>query len=343
MHIKTMVMNRRKFIQYSGILSSSLVLPLSVNVRPTNQIEKSITFGLVADAHQDIMHDAIPRLEAFIKTTLEKNTDFNIQIGDFCEPKAKNQDFLKVWNQYKGPKYHVLGNHDMDSSTKEVTINFWDMNDKYYSFDQKGFHFVVLDANYLNLEGKFVDYSKGNFYIDSSHRTWIDPMQIEWLKADLEQTNLPTIIFSHQGLANDAWGVKNRTSIQKLLESINEKAGFSKVIACFNGHNHIDTYRTINGIHYIDINSLSYQWLGDKYQCFTRYSEELYKTHPALSKLAPYQDPLYSIITINDQQLIVEGQKSTWLGPSPEDLGMPPAFYGVDYSPNVSDLNLGRS
>ena len=218
-------MDRRKFLQYTGWGTSSLILPLQLksSVPATNS---SITFGLVADAHQDIMHDGEERLEAFIKATIEHNTDFNIQIGDFCEPKAKNLGFLNLWKQYKGPKHHVLGNHDMDSSTKEVTIDYWGMEAKYYSFDQNGFHFVVLDANYLNLEGKFVDYSKSNFYIDSSHRAWINPEQIEWLQADLTQTKLPTIIFSHQGLANDAWGVKNRTSIQKTIRKSQRKSWF---------------------------------------------------------------------------------------------------------------------
>lgn len=331
-----MSINRRKFIQSTGFLSSALILPLNLTTEQV-QPEDQVTFGLVADAHQDIMHDAIPRLEAFIQATLERETDFNIQIGDFCEPKAANLDFFRVWNQYKGPKHHVLGNHDMDSSTKEVTIEYWGMEDKYYSFDLNGFHFVVLDANYLNLEGQFVDYSKANFYIDSTHRTWINPKQIEWLEDDLQKTDLPTLVFSHQGLAHDAFGIKNRTRIQKLFEAINKQAGKTKVIACFNGHNHVDAHRQINGIHYIDINSLSYQWLGEKYQCFTRYPAELYQKKPILSKVAPYEDPLYTFITVTADQLVIEGKQSRWLGPSPEELGLPTGFYGVPYSPVISD------
>ena len=92
----------------------------------------------------------------------------------------------------------------------------------------------------------------------------------------------------------------------------------------------------------MDINSLSYQWLGEKYKCFSRYPAELYQKHPVLSNVAPYQDPLYSIISIDANQLLVQGQQSQWLGPSPEDLGMPPAFYGVDYSPWISNRTFKR-
>ena len=330
---------RRTFLNQSGVAATSLVLPW-IPSNLSSLFENQITFGMVADIHQDIMLDAEARLEVFIEATNERKTDFNIQLGDFCEPKQTNLPFLNIWNQYKGPKYHVLGNHDMDSSTKEGTLDFWSMEKKYYSFDANGFHFVVLDANYLYLEHKFVDYSKANFYIDDSHRTWINPEQIEWLKEDLVATNSPTIVFSHQGLATDAWGVKNRTVVQKVLEEANKNAGFNKVIACFNGHNHIDTHRTINGIHYIDVNSMSYHWLGEKYKCFTRYDKSMYEERPILSMVAPYEAPLFGMVTIKNGALIIEGMSGKYIGPSPEDLGRPKGFYGVDPTPNISSRTI---
>lgn len=331
--------SRRQFIQSSAFFAGSMMLPWRTGLF-TPFSDEELTFGLVADVHQDIMHDAEQRLEKFIEATINQSTTFNIQLGDFCEPKAENRAFLKLWNQYKGPKYHVLGNHDMDSSTKEVTIDFWEMNHKYYSFDVGGYHFIVLDANYLNLEGKFVDYSKANFYINDDHRTWIDPAQLEWLADDLKATKLPTIVFSHQGLAHEAWGVKNRRNVQLILEAANEEAGFQKVIACFNGHNHVDSLRTINDIHYIDINSMSYQWLGDKYQCFTRYDEALYKEKPVLSKVAPYEAPLFAMIKLSPGKLELTGIQSAYIGPSPEELGMPKGFYATPYSANISDRQI---
>ena len=62
-------------------------------------------------------------------------------------------------------KYHVLGNHDADSISKEqflANIKNTNISDgsKYYSFDLKGLHFIVLDANYC-ADGS--DYDHGNF------------------------------------------------------------------------------------------------------------------------------------------------------------------------------------
>ena len=327
---------RRQFIKYLGLHAIPVVLPFNL----ASSFKNTVQFGMVADVHQDIMLDGEQRLAVFIEQMNQQNVDFNIQLGDFCEPKLENRGFLKIWNQFAKPKYHVLGNHDMDSSTKEGTMDFWGMDAPYYSFDFKGFHFIVLDANYLYLEGKYVDYSKANFYIDDSHRTWINPEQLEWLATDLEATSNPTLVFSHQGLASDAWGIKNRTAVQRILEAANRKAGFSKVLACFNGHNHIDTVRKLNGIYYIDVNSMSYHWLGGKYKCYTRFPAEDYEQRPILASLAPYQEPLFCKVKIEPTKMVISGTASTYIGPSPEELGRPLGFYGVDPSPKISGQTL---
>lgn len=321
-------MNRRIF------LSNAIGIPLILQL-PLESIDQKISFGLVADPHKDLLHDVDERMRKFIDFSNTHSTDFNIQLGDFCFPKKENKGFLKIWETYKSPKYHVLGNHDMDVSSKEETIDYWGMKSKYYSFDEKRYHFVVLDANYINQDGKYTDYDHANFYIDSSLRTWVDPEQLEWLTADLAATKKPTIIFSHQSLVHDLWGVKNRTTIQKIFEASN-KAGTAKVIACFNGHNHIDTYRKINGIYYIDINSMSYQWLGSKYQSFDRYPKSIYDKYPQLANMATYQDSLFAKVSISENILKIEGRNSAYVGSTPQELGLTDEVYGVKYTADIS-------
>ena len=219
------ILSRRRFVQHFGLAAGSLILPFS----SSNLFKKeAFTFGIVADPHADLIPDKNERLEKFIQKAISKKVDFIIQIGDFCFPKKENLDFMALWNQFKGPKYHVLGNHDMDVSSKEETIDYWGANSTYYSFDEGPFHFVVLDANYIYADGQYIDYKNANFYIDSSLRTFVNPEQVEWLASDLQQTNKPTIIFSHQSLINALWGIKNRVQIQKVLEQENQRAGFKK-------------------------------------------------------------------------------------------------------------------
>ena len=332
-------MTRRNFLQFSLGASTTMLLPFSAQSKESVTLP-SVSFGLVADPHQDLLHDVEGRLEKFISAAKGNSIDFALQLGDFCNPKKENKAFMDIWNSYKGPKYHVLGNHDMDVASKEETMEYWGMPRKYYSFDEKGYHFVVLDANYINQGGQYLDYKNSNFYIDSQLRTWMNPEQLEWLEADLTTTKLPTIVFSHQSLASDLWGVKNRTKIQRILEKANKEAGFTKVIACFNGHNHIDFCRQLNGIYYIDINSMSYLWVGEKYECHTRYPKEIYDKYPHLSKMATYKEALYAMVSIDKGMLKVEGSASEWVGPTPEELGLTESVYGVSFVPEIENRSF---
>jgi len=267
---------------------------------------------------------------------INRKVDFSIQLGDFCMAEKENEAFMSIWETYKGPKYHVLGNHDMDRHSKSTMLDFWGMPKTYYSFDVSGFHFIVLDANFLYQDGKFIDYDKANFYVDNSLRTFINDEQIEWFQADLKTTKLPTIVFSHQSLWHYQWGVKNRLTLQRIMETYKEK-----VICCMNGHNHIDFHHHQNGIDYLEINSMSYQWMSDKYKSMERFPKELYTKYKWLPNIAAYKDPLYAFASLDPNgSFLVEGVKSEWLSPSPFDIGMPKGILGSQLSAEISDYKL---
>jgi len=333
-------MKRRKFIDQLGVGTIAAFLPTTLlSFTPTASIEdksKGLNFGIVADVHKDLMPDANKRLETFINEANERDVDFIIQMGDFCMAENKNKDFLEIWETYRGPKYHVLGNHDMDKQSKEEMLDFWGMPKTYYSYDFQGFHFIILDANFLYQDGKYIDYNKANFYVDDTLRTYINNEQIEWFNADLMATKLPTIIFSHQSLWHYQWGVKNRLTLQKIME---KQKG--KVICCMNGHNHIDYHHYQNGINYIEINSMSYQWMSDKYKSNERFTKELYKSYKWLPNLAAYKDPLYAFVQLSPKgTMSIEGVRSQWVTPSPYDMGMRIGIEGSVYSAEISDYHL---
>ena len=333
-------MKRRKFLNKIGTSTLLAGLPftsLSFKAYATNEAEnQKLRFGLVADVHKDLIPDANQRLEKFIDKSINSELDMVIQLGDFCMADHKNKDFMNIWETFKGPKYHVLGNHDMDRNSKEEMLDFWGMPKTYYSYDVKGIHFIVLDANFLFQDGKFIDYKNANFYVDSSMRTFIDNEQIEWFEAELKATKLPTIVLSHQSLWHHQWGINNRLRLQEIME-----AQADKIICCFNGHNHIDFHRHLNGIDYIEINSMSYQWIGEKYTSLERFPKEQYKKYPNLPHIAAYEQPLYALVTVDlSGKLVVEGVRSTWMKPSPYDLGMPEDLYGSKATPEISNYKI---
>lgn len=146
MNYSSKCLNRRSFIKSSVLVGTTIVLPLDVfSITPKKE---TIAFGLIADVHKDVMHDADRRLQEFIDRASQKNLDFILQLGDFCRPYNHNKDFLNIFDSYKGDKFHVLGNHDMDGGfSREQTRAYWNMPENYYSFDKKGIHFIVLDGN----------------------------------------------------------------------------------------------------------------------------------------------------------------------------------------------------
>jgi predicted phosphodiesterase len=322
-------MDRKEFLKTTGLASGTLLFARYPELSPA---DKKIRIGMITDLHHDIMHDGIERLSAFIKEMNAEKPDFIIQGGDFCVPKKGNVPLLDVWNQFEGPKYHVIGNHDTDGGyTREQVVEFWNAKSKYYSFDANGFHIVVLDGNEHN---ESADRPKG-------YARYISPVQLEWLRKDLSETSLPTVVFCHQGLDNDAGGLENGTLLRYTLEKANEKSGQQKVILVISGHHHQDYYNHINGIHYVQINSASYQWLGDNYKEI-RYSEAVDKAHPYIKYTVPYKDPIWAMIEIDHKgKITIRGKKTIFVGSSPEKLGVKMDDYIYPIVPFISDRKLG--
>lgn len=327
-------MNRRIFIRNSALATAGISgigrLPVSDSSDSIEEYTK-IRIGICADLHQDIMQDGPRRITAFIKDMEVQKPDFIIQLGDFCRPYDYNQVILNSWNRFGGPKYHVIGNHDMDGGfTRDQVVTFWKAIGKYYSFDRKEYHFVVLDGNEHNPSP---DRPPG-------YARYISPEQMQWLEADLDKTTLPVIVFCHQGLDNDMGGIENAMQIRLVLERANAEAGFRKVQLVFTGHHHQDYHNLINGIHYIQINSMSYQWLGDKYQ-HIRYNQSVDQSHPNIKYTVPYKEPLWAVVDIfPDGGFRLKGKKTEFVGPSPEELGMSPYEYGYPIVPFISDRKI---
>lgn len=323
--------DRRDFIKLLSLGSTALVLPLSLSARAVAKERKeSLKFAVCADVHKDVMHDADSRMKAFVQDAAEKELDFIIQLGDFCRPYDYNLEFMSIWNSFPGKKYHVIGNHDMDGGfTREQVVDYWKSEGRYYSFDCKGFHLVVLDGNDKDPSP---DTPPG-------YARYIGREQLDWLAKDLESTELPCIVFSHQGLDNDLGGIDNATSCRLVLERANQQAAKQKVQFVFSGHHHQDYHNTINGIHYLQINSMSYQWLGDDFK-LVRYSEEVDEKYPWIKYTVPYKDPIWAIAEISPGSLNLFGKRSEFVGPGPEELGVDMHAFGYPIVPHISDKKI---
>jgi predicted MPP superfamily phosphohydrolase len=227
----------------------------------------AVKFGIVSDCHYADTDTAgtryyrhsLNKLIECIEVMNEQEADFLVELGDFKDQDSppdeqKTLSYLQavesVFCKFEGPKYHVLGNHDLDSLSKaQFLINIEntgiDSGRSFYSFDFNGVHFIVLDANYKSDEA---DYDHGNFdWTDAN----IPPAELHWLRRDLATSRGAVIILIHQLL--DGTGphyVKNPAEVRRSLEQS------GRVLAVFQGHRHDGGYSLIEGIHYYTLKAM---------------------------------------------------------------------------------------
>lgn len=262
-------MKRRRFVKNIFFSTLTLCFP-SCGV---GFFRKRWSFGLVSDIHYA---DRPPKLEwkRYYRKSYEKfkvaidffnNSDceFVACLGDLKDQKklpSKNTTLFflekieKLFSTFRGERFHVLGNHDLDSISKSefldrVTNSGIDKSRSFYSYDKNNVHFVVLDSCFKKDQ---TPYDSGNF-------EWYDAIvsdkQIDWLKEDLNSTSLITIVFIHHplddfNLPDKRISISNAAQVRGVLE----QNGNVKVV--FQGHHHDGNYSYNNGIHYYTMKSV---------------------------------------------------------------------------------------
>lgn len=294
--------------------------------------EKPLKFAIASDFHAQDVPDGEERIASFIRAAKDEKVDFIIELGDFCRLDSAGQVYLKLWDSFEGDKYHVIGNHDMDSYTPEEYVAGMKMPGRYYSFDKGDFHFIVLDGNNLYDGKEYTHYAKANYYVDPKMRAFIDPEQMAWLKQDLAATDKKCVLFSHQSIEQF---LNNGATVRQILEEENHRAGFKKVVLAFGGHNHSNYTKEINGITYMQINSASYVWIDKPSMTEKRYPKEVNDRYSLLKYSMTYTKALYAIVTLNSEGAIVKGTEAEFVPPTPKDLNMGDS---IDHYPLVSNI-----
>ena len=274
------VVSRRDFLKASGLAAAGLTLGQALggcialrlpdDVLPPEAplpTDGLLRFGLFTDAHYaDVDHrlnryyrQSLPKLDECLQRMTKGQAELLVELGDFKdmdEPPdaAKALAYLRTierrFEQFKGARYHVLGNHELDCLSKEQVLGEIrstgiPRDRAYYSFDHGPIHFIVLDANF---RGDGVAYHAGNF---DWTETIIPEAQLAWLAGDLAAAAKPSLVFVHQRLdgAGDYY-VNNAEAVRRLLVES------GKVLAVFQGHDHSGGYRLLEGIHYYTLKAM---------------------------------------------------------------------------------------
>ncbi|MBX3450616.1 MAG: metallophosphoesterase [Planctomycetaceae bacterium] len=243
---------RRAFLEQGALVLAATSLA-SANLFASDD-SPVLHVGLVTDLHYADKPPAGTRhyretpkkLEEARSRFEQEKLSFLVELGDFIDAADSvdvEQGYLKTINDQFSTlckdRHYVLGNHCVDTLTKEEFLGGIGQEKSYYSFDRDGFHFVVLDACF---RGDGQPYGRKNSHWTDAN---IPPSELEWLEADLKGTGKKTIVFAHQRLdVSNNHGVKNNADVRKILESS------GNVLAVFQGHSHQNDLKTIDGIHY---------------------------------------------------------------------------------------------
>ncbi len=261
-------MDRRAFLSKSLGIYTVMANP---DLLASFKANPKLRFGLVTDLHfaraetvgTRYYSQSIIKLNDAINLFNTQDMDFIIELGDFKDegrPSDRQEtiDFLaeieNAFQDFRGPLYHVLGNHDMDSISKEdfltnIKNHGQEKAKNYYSFVSERIKFIVLDANY-NEDGS--DYDAGNFHWTYS---MVPDDQRAWLDNELKNSSLPALIFVHQ-LLDPFSGVSGNHCVRNADEVTEILEKYNNVIAVFQGHYHSGNHSYRNGIHYFTMSAM---------------------------------------------------------------------------------------
>lgn len=240
-------------------------------------VSQEFEFAFMTDIHIKPEMNAPEGFQMAIDKANELNPDFVLTGGDLVYDVMRgNQErgdtlfslYTEMIKGFNMPVYHCVGNHDLfgiyeespeDSNHPDYKYGMFEryLGKTYYSFDHKGWHFIVLNS---------LDVTPNKRYTGIFHKE-----EMEWLKENIAKVDksTPIVITTHLPMisnyaqVNGSEGrrnVSNAHEVFNLLENHNLKL-------ILQGHIHWKEYGFINDrFHYITGGSIAGNgWKGRRH------------------------------------------------------------------------------
>lgn len=260
------------------LICLTALITISVGSALLAQSSESSDFSFIymTDIHLEYGKGAVDGFKMAIDTANKIDADFLLTGGDLISDAlgARHSKADSLYKLYVAsiedmdmPVYNTIGNHELYGLYEKSGADTLhpDYNDgmfrrylgkTYYSFDHKGWHFIVLNS-----------IAEGD---DNNYIGYIDDDQMNWLRNDLEKidTLTPIIISTHipflstfnqlrkgSMAPNDEWlVVKNSQEILLMMQPYNLKL-------VLQGHLHIIEYINLqNSIQFLVGGAVSAKW-----------------------------------------------------------------------------------
>ncbi|UCE32167.1 MAG: metallophosphoesterase [Burkholderiales bacterium] len=221
-----------------------------------------LRLGLIADIHHGAHQGtkvgpaALPLVREFAHWANGLPLDMVVELGDRINnvdavaDEQLTREIAAALHGLGAARAHLLGNHDNHDLAREVAESAMQVAFGSWSRDVRGHHLVFWNADTC-VKGQ------PSFRCSAA--------DLDWLRADLEATELPAIVFTHLPLDEGSMignfyfekvfaGYAHYANAAEARDLI-ERSG--KVILCVAGHTHWNARNTIDGIHYVTIHSLT--------------------------------------------------------------------------------------
>ncbi len=265
----------RNFFYVGLVCLISYCQPREGREHPEVEIPE-FSFVFLTDIHLAPERRGVEGFKEAIKKVNELNPDFVITGGDLImdalgvtyeRADSLYNLYMETAKQFNMPVHNSVGNHEIyglyeesgsDTTHEEYGKKMFEkrLGRRYYSFDHKGWHFMILDAIGITPERSYIGQ--------------IDEVQIEWIKSDLATLDpeTPVVITVHMPFitaytqlsrgtmaASDAGTViTNGTDVLRLFLPYNLKL-------VLQGHLHfLEDLYVNNQIHFITGGAVSGRW-----------------------------------------------------------------------------------
>lgn len=339
-------MNRREFILggSSAVGAMTLAGGCSTLAGGSGADGEGVRFLAFADIHYASSgfwpHRDWAWLDRVLARAVDAKCDFVMDVGDMTfGPRTQDEcDYVRHYNAFKPVKtYHTYGNHEYEGVTPEKLAEVYEMPKNYYSYDCKGFRFIALDPHYRLVDGRYELFHKRCSYPGEKRQRSLGPVQLAWLRETVLGSPHPCVIFSHESFERIGDGVDESAEVRALFAEANAACP-GKVRLCVNGHDHVDNFRILDGVTYLDLNSASYAiWSDHK-----GYPEDFRKQCGSARCILTWNDPISAVITMTPGgRLKIDGMKSSfYLGVTPEAVGWKKDAAGRAFTPDVQSVDL---
>jgi 3',5'-cyclic-AMP phosphodiesterase len=274
------MLDRRTFLKSLTAVGATMALPL-LGVSPTLGADSpaapgSLDFAFFTDTHIEPELDAAHGCEMCFRKIAASHAEFAIMGGDHVYDAlgVNGTRASSIFDLYKRteqtlsmPLHNTIGNHDVFGLLTKSGVAPTDpaygkkmyqdrMGRTFYSFEHKGYHFVVLDS-----------------IQPTPDRMWearVDVEQLQWLREDLQQlpARAPVIAVTHCPLVTaflnyvpaDTTERKYNTLSVANSSEVLEIFAQANVLAVLQGHTHINEVVSYKNTQYITGGAVCGNW-----------------------------------------------------------------------------------